>query len=101
MATVLRIEPAGLIVEIADTTGEVTDYRLLPVRPGLDAWAVRLEHTDAPPGQGRGYRVALGIDGLWRCQCPAWRYRHLPAAEGGCKHIVAARDIREMVEQLR
>lgn len=95
MATVLRIEPAGLIVEIADTTGEVTDYRLLPVRPGLDAWAVWLERSGG--NETRRYRVGVGPDGLWRCTCPDWQYRHHPSVDGGCKHVEAARDIRDFI----
>lgn len=98
MATVLHLDRTGATVEIIAADGEIHHCRLTPARPGLDAWAVWLERSGGD--ETRRYRVGVGPDGLWRCTCPDWRYRHHPSVDGGCKHVEAARDIRDFVEQV-
>lgn len=68
--------------------GTLRSYRFTPCDPGGDAWAAWCDG-----GEGR-YRVSECRAGLWRCSCPDFRFRHAPAAAGGCKHVLAAREYR-------
>ncbi len=86
----------GFTVEIPDAEGEVHSYRLRASRPGLDEWAVTLDHQ----GTEARYRVGVDALGLWRCSCPDWKYRHRPSRGGGCKHVCCIRDVRMLLDGL-
>src|SRR5262245_28496326 len=83
--TVLKARRGRPLVDIADAEGEVYRYLLSPAPSGLDDWACRLERQDT----GSAYRVGLGPDGRWRCDCRSWKYRKGPWAREGCKHVRA------------
>src|SRR5262245_16985376 len=74
----------------------VTEYlaELDPAAPGLGLILRRLD------GKGGPYRVARQYGRVWRCSCPAYRYRKGPEAPYGCKHTHAARGLFDLTERL-
>jgi len=63
--------------------------RTMPVTdPPPDPRLQFVVNVPSSEGDGTKYRVALGAEGLWTCECEAFKYRQT------CKHIAVAQKLR-------
>lgn len=93
---VLRVEQNGsVLLEIADSDGEVRDYLVEAAPPGFAVWAVTLRRLD---GEGGPYRVER-LPGRWSCDCRDSKFRARTEARS-CKHKVAVRGVYELIRRL-
>jgi hypothetical protein len=79
---------------IADAEGCLRAYRIVGLR-AAPVFGVDLERAD----DGSLYRVRECGPGRWSCTCPDFTYRG--RRRRGCKHVAAARALREYLRWLR
>jgi hypothetical protein len=79
---------------IADAAGEMRAYRIVGLR-AAPLFGMDLERAD----DASTYRVREHGPGRWSCTCPDWTYRG--RRKRACKHIAAARALREYLRALR
>lgn len=80
-------------LEILDARGRPHLYTLAPAIALPDVWAVWLTREDGE----EAYRVALALTGQWVCTCRHFEFRH---PREGCKHCIAVRPVRALLERL-
>lgn len=81
-------------LEIADPEGEVFSYSITAAPPGLDEFALSLTRLDT----GDTHKVAVDARGKWTCTCKSFRHRKGPHAPRGCKHCVACKALKRLID---
>lgn len=94
---VIRGKPA---VEIPDARGELWLYWFQVIPMGNpQAWRVDLTKLEGDQPV-EAYRVTLFPD-RWYCTCPHALYRRARCIpDNGCKHVLAARELKALLESL-
>jgi hypothetical protein len=88
----------AVTIEIPETKdgeeGKLHSYSIAPCPVGFDVFACQLTRLDT----GAERRVALDVEGKWRCNCEDRFYR--PRRRGGCKHMRHIRAIWRLWQSL-
>ncbi len=120
MALPLSVENGQLLVTIEDADGCPWDYEVS--RPGSGAlWVARLTkrggdcptHTvscltltrlsERTRSDGTTEEIETCVE-EWGCTCPDWRFRYRATRKNPgdhCKHILAAKELRRILETVR
>ena len=99
MAVTLTTHGGMPALEIEDHKGRTWLYRFR-VNPRQGGWAAALEKIDPETGEAvSSYAVAELVPGQWQCDCKDFACRRQKKGEV-CKHIEAARQLRQLLESL-
>ena len=95
MSIALTTHEGRVALEIEDRKGEIHLY-LFTCSSREAGWGVRLAKIDPETRQAEiEHTITLGPGDRWECTCNDWKYRRkLRLLEGGCKHILASRELK-------
>lgn len=93
--TTVKIDAGRVEVLIPDADGKEQTYSCVPVDSATH-FTLDLTRTSGKR-PGKTYRVTLDVDGA-DCACPDHQFLgHAKREQSCCKHVSAARDIRNML----